>query len=362
MVLDADSLGLVPRAVEIVDGAHNPDIKHEIRQSMVEISSQPWTTISDLHRDLQGLRAQLTGLASERGLRVAAGGTHPFSPAETQEITDEPRYRYVAGISGWVGRRATAVFGTHVHVAVGRAEKALGVIEALLPDLPAMVALSASSPLWEGQDTGFASARLAVRAGLPRTGLPPRFASLVHYRSSLELLRTSGLVPNASFLWWDVRLQERLGTIEVRLLDAQPSLRDTVALAGLVQALVRHYGHAWDAGVRTDTDRMITDENRWQALRYGMSATFIGSHGRATPARDAVEELLARVASEVAAGGSSWALGHLADLAARGGRATDLRDGFVQTDDARAVARHLVELGERDLVTPIDVGPELVSG
>ena len=210
---------------------------------------------------------------------------HPFSPAESQDLTDEPRYRYVAGISGWVGRRATAVFGTHVHVSLGSPEKALGVVEMLLPDLPTLVALSASSPLWEGQDTGFASARLAVRNELPRTGLPPHFESLAHYRATLDALSRSGLVPDSSYLWWDVRLQDRLGTIEIRLLDAQPSLHDTVALAGLVQALVRHHGVRWDAGLRHGTDRMLTDENRWQALRHGMSATFVGSRGRATSAR-----------------------------------------------------------------------------
>ena len=362
MVLDADTLGLTPRADEIIDAAGDENIKQEIRQSMVEISSKTATTIRDLHRDLHDLRLRATTLAYERGLRVAAAGTHPFSPAETQDLTDKPRYRYVAGISGWVGRRATAVFGTHVHVALGSPEKALGVVEAMLNDLPTLVALSASSPLWEGQDTGFASARLAVRAELPRTGLPPSFDSLAHYRSTLESLRTSGLVPDASYLWWDVRLQDRLGTIEVRLLDAQPSLHDTVALAGLVQALVRHHGARWDAGIRPAADRMITDENRWQALRHGMSATFASPRGRATTAREAVDELLGRVADEAGASGSRWALDHLADLAARGGRATDLRDRFLLSDDPRAVTRHLVHLGERDLITPIDLDSELVSG
>ena len=277
-------------------------------------------------------------------------------------MTDTPRYRYVVGLSGWVGRRATAVFGTHVHVAVGSAEKALGVMEALVADLPTLVALSANSPLWEGRDTGFASSRLAVRSELPRTGLPPRFESLEDYHSTLASLRRSGAVPDASYLWWDVRLQERLGTLEIRLLDAQPSVTDTVALAGLVQALVRHHGMAWDRGVRADPQRMIVEENRWQAVRHGMSAVFTGPRGRALPALDAVDELLRRVKRDAAAMGSSWALTHLRELAERGGRATDLRDILVRTDDAVAVTRHLVELGLGDLATPPSAARELVTG
>ena len=170
----AETLALVPRGAEIVTAADDPNnIKQEIRRSMVETSSQPAATIDDLHDDLLGLRRTVSGLASEHGCRVAAAGSHPFSSAEEQEITDTPRYRYVAGLSGWVGRRATAVFGTHVHVAVGSAEKAIGVMEALLPDLPALIALSATSPVWEGRDTGFASARLAVRAGVAAYRVAP---------------------------------------------------------------------------------------------------------------------------------------------------------------------------------------------
>jgi carboxylate-amine ligase len=363
MVLDAATLALVPRAGEIVSAAEDPDnIKHEIRRSMVETSSRPALTIDDLRTDLLDLRRTITRLAAERGCLIATAGAHPFSPAEEQEVTDTARYRYVAGLSGWVGRRATAVFGTHVHVAVASADKALGVMEALVADLPTLVAVSASSPVWEGRDTGFASARLAVRAELPRTGLPPRFESQADYHATLEMLRRSGLLPDASYLWWDVRMQARLGTLEIRILDAQPSVHDTVALAGLVQALVRHHGVAWDAGVRAQPQRMVVDENRWQAVRHGMSAEFVGPRGKAVPALKAVDELLTRVSDHAAAMGGSAALGHLHDLAARGGVATDLRQTMVRTDDAVAVTRHLVEMGQCDLPMPLAPRRELVAG
>jgi carboxylate-amine ligase len=365
MVLDAETLALVPRAAEIVEAANDPEnVKQEIRRSMVETSSRPAVTIDDLRDDLIELRRTVSALAIERGCLVGAAGAHPFSSAEEQEVTDTERYHYVSGLSGWVGRRATAVFGTHVHVSVGNAEKALGVMEALLADLPTLVALSASSPLWDWRDTGFASTRLAVRAELPRTGLPPRFESLADYDATLTALRRSGLMPDASYLWWDVRLQARLGTLEIRLLDAQPSVHDTVALAGVVQALVRHHGAAWDAGVRAHSPRMITDENRWQAVRYGMSAEFVGARGKAVTALKAVDELLTRVSDDAAVLGADPALPHLHELARRGGVAADLRDTMMRTDDAVAVMRHIVEIGQRELPSPTPTTParQLVAG
>lgn len=362
MVLDAATLALAPRASELIDAAGSPNIKHEIRQCMVETTSRPASSTADLHTDLLQLRRWLTSLARARELRIAGAGAHPFSPADRQEVTDTPRYRYVAGLSGWAGRRSTAVFGMHVHVAVRSAEKALGVAEALVADLPALLALSAASPLWEGVDTGFASARLAVRSELPRTGLPPRFRSLRHYRSVLESLQGGGLVPDPSYLWWDVRLQERLGTIEVRLMDAQPSLLDAVALAGLVRAVIRHHGEAWDMGLRPESERVLAAENRWQAVRHGMSAVFARPAGAMT-ARHALDELILRVAGATGWGVESWIPDRLTELAASGGRATELRDRFVSTDDLVDVVGHLVDLGERDLTSSVDVPvPELATG
>ena len=350
MVLDPGTLGLTPRADEIVEAISHPDVKPEIRQSMIEIASVPVTTTEDLTSDLLRLRRAVVGPGSRLGLSIAAAGTHPFSRAESQELTDRPRYRYVAGVSGWVGRRSTAVCGTHVHVSIGSEAKALDVMEALVADLPVLIALAGSSPLWEGQDTGFSSARLAVRSELPRSGLPPQFDSLDHYHATLATLGNCGLVPDPSFLWWDLRLQPRLGTLEVRVMDAQPSVYNTVALAGLVQALVRHHGQQWDDGRRVRVDRFIAEENRFQALRNGLSATFADDRGQPSPARASVDALFERVRDVARQTGSGWVLDHLADLARRGGPATAIRDTFLLTDDAVAVARALVRQAEDDLV------------
>ncbi|HSN06650.1 MAG TPA: YbdK family carboxylate-amine ligase, partial [Candidatus Angelobacter sp.] len=263
MLVDAESMALVPAAPALLGVTADPaNIKPEIRQCMLEISSQACRTTYELYDDLAALRRRVVAAASEVGCRVAGGGIHAFSSAQDQAVTDTDRYRHVITESGFPARWSL-VLGTHVHVAVASADKALDVTEAVLADLPTLVALASSSPVWNGVDTGLASTRLALWASVPRSGLPPRFSSFAEYRSCLDVLHGSGAVPDASHIWWDVRSQERLGTLEVRLFDGQPVLRDTVALAGLVQSLVRHHGRRWDAGERAAPNRFLVAENRW---------------------------------------------------------------------------------------------------
>jgi len=346
MLVDADTLALVPAAPSLLRETGDPDnIKAEVRQCMVEISSQPWRTTRELHHDLRALRQRVRLAASAQRCRVAGGGTHAFSPPQEQAVTDTARYHDVITESGFPGRWSL-VLGTHVHVALSSADKAIGVTEALLADLPTLVALGASSPVWSGVDTGMASMRLALWASVPRSGVPPRFSSFADYVGCLDVLQRSGAVPDASHVWWDVRSQQRLGTLEVRLLDGQPGLADTVALAGLVQALVRHHGMRWDEGERVAPQRFLVAENRWQAIWKGMDARFADPDGSVITARSAVEALLDRVAQDASALEASWALGHVADLADQGGPAARVREILTRTGDPISVMREVVELTE----------------
>jgi carboxylate-amine ligase len=346
MLVDADTMALAPDAAAVLRATDDPDnIKPEIRQCMLEISSQPCRTTRELLTDLGSLRERVRRAAAAQGCRVAGGGTHAFSQPEEQPVTDSARYRRIMVDNGFTARWSL-VFGTHVHVAVGSADKALQVTEALLGELPTLVALASSSPVWSGVDTGMASTRLALWAAAPRSGLPPAFPSFADYRASLEVLHRTGAVPDCSHVWWDVRSQERLGTIEVRVLDGQPSLRDTVALAGLVQSLVRYHGRRWEDGVRVVPHRFLVGENRWMAVLHGMAARFAHSDGTVVTARAAVDELLDRVARDAGVLDTTWALAHLTDLADRGGPATRERELLARTGDPTALMRELVELTE----------------
>jgi carboxylate-amine ligase len=201
-------------------------------------------------------------------------------------------------------------FGMHVHVAVDGATKALQLIEAILPDLPMLLALSTSSPFLAGQETGLASTRLVLSQALPRTGLPPVFSTYAAYAASLERLQRAGAIADSTYLWWDVRLNARFGTIEVRIMDVQPRVRDSVAIAGLIQALVRHYGRRYDRGEGfRPADRFLIAENRWLAARHGLEAMLVEEDSSGPgQARDLVHLLLGRVSDDAAAVGASWAL------------------------------------------------------
>jgi len=218
------------------------------------------------------------------------------------------------------------------------------VTEALLPDLPVLIALGAASPFWRGRETGLASTRLAVLAGVPRTGLPPALASFADYAATLGVLRRAGAVPDASQVWWDVRSQARLGTLEVRVLDGQPRVHDSAAFAGLVQSLVRFHGRQWDAGRRASADRFVVAENRWLAMRHGLEARLVTPDGRGRPARELLARLLDRLAADADAVGAGWALEHLARLADQGGPVAAMRRRHEETGDLAAVARWLAGL------------------
>jgi len=362
MLVDPETFALVPAGPSLLAATSDPEhIKAEIRQCMVEISSMPCSTTGELYRDLRDLRSRVQQAAAASGCRVAGGGVHAFSAPEAQPVTDTQRYRDVIVESGYPGRWSL-VLGTHVHVALASADKALGVTEALLEDLPTLVALSASSPVWCSVDTGMASMRLALWASVPRSGPPPRFSSFADYLDCLDVLHESGAVPDASHVWWDVRSQQRLGTVEVRVMDGQPCLRDTVALAGVVQCLVRRHGRAWDAGETASPQRFLVTENRWQAVWKGMDATFARADGTTVAAPDAVDELLDRVAEDAAELDTTWALDHVSALADRGGPAAWERASFAHRRDPIALMRDRVARTRLDGDEPADLPVVLGRG
>ena len=195
-------------------------------------------------------------------------------------------------------------------------------IEGLIPELPLLLALSTSSPFLAGEETGLASTRIVLGQAMPRTGLPPPFASYEEYASSLERLRLAGAMADPTYVWWDVRLHPRFGTIEVRIMDVQPRVEDSAAIAGLIQAIVRHYGKAYDRGAGIATaNRFVVAENRWLAARHGLRAPLVHDGVEPVGARALLSDLLDRVATDAAALGAEWALEQIADLVERGSSA-----------------------------------------
>jgi len=247
-------------------------INPELMQSVIEITTPVCRTAGDIERELVTLRSYVTGVAREKGLRVGSAGTHPFSLFERQRITAKDRYRALIDQMQYVARREL-IFGMHVHVAVDEPEKAIQVVNGLLPHLAPLLALSASSPFWRGEPTGLASSRQMVFSAFPRSGPPPRFRDYADYASVVGQLERSGCIADYTHIWWDIRLHPRLGTIEIRICDAVTRVEDAVAIAAYCQALVKRLCEQHEAGEEIPSyHRILTSENKWLAARYGLEA------------------------------------------------------------------------------------------
>jgi carboxylate-amine ligase len=319
MLVDAGDLALAAAVERVLDASAGAHGKRELYQCQIEVATPPCTTAREALDRLATLRGELVDDARAAGALIAAAGTHPFSLAEDQAVTDDARYLGILDTLRYPARR-TVVFGMHVHVAVSGADKALHVMEGLIADLPLLLALSASSPFWRGVDSGLASARLVIGSSMPHTGTPPAFASFEEFGDVLDRLRRAGALADASYLWWDVRPHPQLGTIELRMLDVQPRLIDAAALAGLVQALVRSYGTAYDRGVAiAPANRLVADANRWLAIRHGLDASFVVDGAEeVVPARELLARRLERVAPDLAAVDAEWIVPHVEAIAAGG--------------------------------------------
>ena len=276
MLLDGETFDLVQHIDTVLAAVAGhelePVINPELMQSVLEIATPVCHTPAEVADQLRRIRAYVIGVARGEGMRVGSAGTHPFSLFERQRITAKDRYRALVDQMQYVARREL-IFGMHIHVAVDDAEKAIQVVNGLLPQLGPLLALSASSPFWRGEPTGLRSSRQMVFAAFPRSGPPPRFANYADYAEVVGQLEKTGCIADYTHIWWDIRLHPRLGTIEIRICDAVTRLEDVVALAAYCQALVKLLAERFERGEQIPSyHRILTTENKWLAGRYGLQA------------------------------------------------------------------------------------------
>ena len=276
MLLDPASFDLVQHIEMVLDAIQGDElasrINAELMQSVLEIATPVCQTAGDVMRELQTLRAYVRDVARDQGLRVGSAGTHPFSLFERQRITAKDRYHALIDQLQYVARREL-IFGMHIHVAVDDPDKAIQIVNGLLPHLAPLLALSASSPFWRGEPTGLASSRQIVFSAFPRSGPPPRFRDYEDYALVVGQLERTGCIADYTHIWWDIRPHPKWGTIEVRICDAVTRLEDAVAIAAYCQALVKQLSERYDAGDEIPSyHRILTSENKWLAARYGLDA------------------------------------------------------------------------------------------
>jgi len=289
MILDAETLepvGAVDVLLRAVRGLDLPGtLKTEMHASVVELNTGICPDVDDAIAALRALRRAAADAARANGLVVAAAGAHPTASLESLPVVQEERYLEMIRLVGYAARRQ-GVNGLHVHVGVESGEQCHERLEAVLPWLPVVLALSANSPFVEGVDTGMQSVRAGVLAELPRSGAPPAFGSYAGWESWVERLVALGVMRDYTRIWWDVRPHPRLGTLEIRVADQPTSLARTELLVRVLRDLVEHAPPA-------ETPRGDYAQNRWAAARFGLDAELIAPGGASlVSARELARQLL----------------------------------------------------------------------
>jgi carboxylate-amine ligase len=336
-LVSAESYELVPRFEEVAQAAGDERVRQELMTSVLEAATGVHESVAAAIEEVREIRALLSDAAAGQGAIIASAGTHPFSRWEHQEITDTPRYQGVVEKLRWVAERV-AIFGLHVHVGMQDPDLAVRVATGLRNWLPEFLALSANSPYWQGHDTGLASTRSQVFDVMPRSGIPPRLTSFADFERLVERGAGAGFFPDYTYIWWDVRPHAKLGTIELRVCDAQTRVENVAAIAALAQSLA--------ATLATRPvpvqPRTLIAENKWRAARHGLDAELVDlRRDRPRPAREAVRELVALAEPAARQLGCEAELAELEPLLERGCGADEQRRAHGEEGSLLTVVRWL---------------------
>ena len=305
MLLNGGDLSLAQEIEAIlaaVPAEHEGQVKPELMESVLEIATKPCQGVGEAGEELRTLRRMVGGVAEERGLLVAASGTHPFGLWEHQQIVDRPRYVELIDDLGFIARQEL-IFGTHVHVAINGPDRAIYVADGIRQFLPLLLALSANSPFWRGERTGMMSSRTPVFRAFPRAGVPPHYGTWEIFSHRIEQMMRGGAIGDYTYMWWDVRPHPNLGTVETRIFDQQTTLEHTIGLAALTYALAHRMSALYDAEkplVESPTE--LIDDNKVRAALRGMDGTLIDfRRGEQVPAERMARELIEELADDASA-------------------------------------------------------------
>ena len=299
-IVDRSSRALASAGTSILEemgkghpGGSHPRAKHELLECTVEIVTGICSTVDEARNDLGNTLDEVAEAADRRGLALLCSGSHPFSPWHEQVISPNARYHALVQEMQWVARRLQ-IFGVHFHVGVRSGPKAIAIANALNTYLPYFLALSASSPYWVGRDTGMASCRTPVFEGLPTAGLPYRLANWGEFEEFMGTLVAAEAISSIREVWWDIRPHPDFGTVELRMCDGIPTLREVAAVAALAQSLVEHLDRRLDAGETLEVPRdWVARQNKWRAARHGIDAqVIVDDSGARRSLREAVIDLV----------------------------------------------------------------------
>ncbi|HYK39974.1 MAG TPA: carboxylate-amine ligase [Candidatus Eremiobacteraceae bacterium] len=345
-IIDPATCDLRSHVMQLVSAASPAiadQVKHEMHQSIVETGTNICENVGELLQEMLRTRGELVAAAERAGLQVAAAGTHPFSSWIDQVISPGERYQHIVEELQQLAR-SLLIFGMHIHVAMPDKQTTIDMMNMVRYFVPHLLALSTSSPFWMGRNTGLKSFRTTVFRRFPRTGIPEQFESWSAYENFVNLLVKLNCIDTGKKIWWDVRPHPTFGTLEFRMCDVTTKVEEAVAIAALTQALVvklhRLYknNQSWRL-----YRRALIEENKWRAARYGIEGKLIDlGKEEEVPMRALIPELLELVDDVVDDLGSRPAINYVNTIMKEGTSAERQMKVYEQTNDLKAVVRHIV--------------------
>src|SRR3954462_13645719 len=343
MIVDERSFDLVNAIESLLEEAPDGEIKPELMESVLEIATRPCNNTVEAGIQLRSLRRQVRETAARRNLAIGSAGTHPFAMWEDQRIVARPRYRDLVSALRFVARQEL-IFGMHVHVGLDDPDKAIHVANGIRVHIPVLLALSANSPFWRADSTGLVSTRTPIFRAFPRVGIPPAYNDWEDYQRRIGFMVDSGVMEDYTYLWYDVRPHPNFGTVEIRACDAQTRVEHTIALAALIQAMVKELCEHFESGLKlSDYPWEMLDENKWLASRHGLDGELVDLPTRErVQAKALARRLLDRLREHAQDLGAGDALDGIEDLLARGNGAARQVVVYEANHDLREVMAEIV--------------------
>ena len=347
MIVDPETLELsnsIETMLESVPADLEGEIKPELMESVLEVATTPCPNTREAGRQLRALRRQAQTTAADHDLAIGSAGTHPFAMWEDQRIVARPRYRDLVAALRFVARQEL-IFGAHVHVGLDDPDKAIHVTNGMRVHIPLLVALSANSPFWRADVTGLLSTRTPIFRAFPRVGIPPRYRDFDDYSTRVAFMVESKVIEDYTYLWYDVRPHPNFGTVEVRVMDAQTRVEHTLALAALIQAMVKELAEHFEAGEELSRyPYEMLDENKWLAARHGLDGEMVDlPRDERVSTKELARRVLGRMREHAQDLGSADELASIEDLLDRGNGGSRQVVVYEANHDLREVMSEIVE-------------------
>lgn len=306
---------LLTECEELLDG----QVTTELLQSQIEVGTKVCQNVQEAREDLARLRRSIIEVTGRHGIAPIASSTHPFSHWSEQKHTQKDRYESLTAEMQGAARRLV-ICGMHVHVGINDDALRIDLMNQAAYFLPHLLALSCSSPFWNGNDTGLKSYRLTIFDALPRTGLPEKFQSYAEYERHVEIMINAGVIEDSTKIWWDLRPSARFPTLETRIMDVCTRVDDAVALAAMLVCIMRMLYRLRLANQRWRTyTPMLVRENRWRAMRYSFDEGLIDfAKGEIVPFNQLLDEILDLTYEDARALGCEAEVASVRDILSRG--------------------------------------------